>query len=57
MQNAEHKNASRLASEEYDVLALFHAAQAGANVVAGRQPLDCPPAAGDSQRVTPTVTP
>ena len=34
MQNAGHENPSRLASEEYDVLALFHAAQAGANVVA-----------------------
>jgi hypothetical protein len=33
MQNAGHENASRLTPEEYDVLAVFHAAQAGANVV------------------------
>jgi hypothetical protein len=29
------ENASRLTSEKHDVLALFHAAQAEANVVAG----------------------
>ena len=34
VQNAGHENASRLVSKEYDVLAVFHAAQAGTNVVA-----------------------
>jgi hypothetical protein len=46
VQDAGNENASRLRSEKHDVLALFHAAQADANVVAGasrrrvvRQPL------------------
>jgi hypothetical protein len=36
MQDAGNKNSSRRAPEEHDVLALFHAAQAGANVIAAR---------------------
>jgi hypothetical protein len=35
VQDAGNENASRLTSEKHDVLALFHAAQADANVVAG----------------------
>jgi hypothetical protein len=35
MQDAGNENSSRLAPEEHDMLALFHAAQAGANVIAG----------------------
>jgi hypothetical protein len=46
VQDTGNENASRLTSEQHDVLALFHAAQADANVIAGaarrwvvRQPL------------------
>jgi hypothetical protein len=35
MQDAGNENASRFAPKEHDMLALFHAAQAGANVIAG----------------------
>ncbi len=35
MQDAGNENASRLTSKKDDVLTLFHAAQAGANVIGG----------------------